>query len=398
MKKHFWKKQISILFAGTVLCSMFGAMPASAAEQPSLLILGDSISSGEGLADGEYGYYDYVAECTGSALTNLAQSGTSTEELLNLISDAANQDAIKKADIISISIGGNDLMQPAKDYFATLQKDGETMIQTAKRLAKEGDIVKIMGNLTATLRAPRQAAIANYPVIEEKLRALNPDAKIVMQTLYNPFEVSESYLQGRGSSASDIKNFNTLMTYVNNNEKQLNTAIAALETVKTAEVGEAFKGESLIYDRVLENDPHPTALGHALIAATVLDAIGDVSGKSAKLKKTLDGLDPAVAAQISAGDKKLIEKYVLSDAGEPLRGDVTLDGEISVEDAQKALIAYTEAYAGNPVDLTDAQRKAADVNGDGELSVEDAQFILIYYTENVVAGKTVSWDQIIPKQ
>ena len=503
MKKHFWEKQLSVLFAGTVLCGMLAVMPTSAADQPSLLILGDSISSGDGLAAGECGYYDYVAECTGASLTNLAKSGSSTEDLLNLIDDTANQDAIKKADIISISIGGNDLMQPTREYFDSLKQDGESIIQTLKRVAKEGDPVKLMGNLTAKLRAPRQAAIANIPVIEEKLRALNPDAKIVMQTLYNPFEVKQSYLDERGFSASDIKNYNTFMTYVNNNEKQINNAIAALETVQSAEVGAAFKSDSLIYDRVLQNDPHPTALGHALIAAVILDTIGDVSGKSAKLKATVDGLDQTVAAQISAEDKALIEKYmsdqlpaetttaaattttttaattittttqvtttvttttttpvtttttttttpatttttttttvtttqttttttrtttaattttpattstesttVTTTTSQPvtsttpaepefLRGDISGDGKVGVDDAQAALIAYTEQFAGNPVDLTAAQRKAVDVNEDGVLSVEDAQYILIFYTENNVAGKNVSWNEIIPKK
>ena len=79
-------------------------------------------------------------------------------------------------------------------------------------------------------------------------------------------------------------------------------------------------------------------------------------------------------------------------------GDISGDGKVGVDDAQAALIAYTEQFAGNPVDLTAAQRKAVDVNEDGVLSVEDAQYILIFYTENNVAGKNVSWNEIIPKK
>ena len=79
-----------------------------------------------------------------------------------------------------------------------------------------------------------------------------------------------------------------------------------------------------------------------------------------------------------------------------LRGDVNEDGVVSVQDAQLALINYTEQFAGNPISLTDAQFKAVDVTQDGVLTVEDAQYILIYYTERQVAGKEISWDELIP--
>ena len=68
-----------------------------------------------------------------------------------------------------------------------------------------------------------------------------------------------------------------------------------------------------------------------------------------------------------------------------------------MDDAQAALIAYTEQFAGNDSGLNAVQMKAADVNGDGALTVEDAQYILIYYTENTVAGKSLTWDDLLNK-
>ncbi len=81
-----------------------------------------------------------------------------------------------------------------------------------------------------------------------------------------------------------------------------------------------------------------------------------------------------------------------------VRGDVNGDGKVGVDDAQAALIAYTEQFAGNPVDLTDAQRKAVDVNEDGVLNVDDAQNILIFYTESKVAGKEITWEDLLEKK
>ena len=79
----------------------------------------------------------------------------------------------------------------------------------------------------------------------------------------------------------------------------------------------------------------------------------------------------------------------------PLRGDLTGDGDVSVEDAQLTLKAYTERIAGNDMDLTAEQIRAADIDGNGEISVEDAQWLLKYYTEKHVAKKDITWDDIL---
>ena len=76
-------------------------------------------------------------------------------------------------------------------------------------------------------------------------------------------------------------------------------------------------------------------------------------------------------------------------------GDLTGDGDISIDDAQTALKAYTEKLSGKDSGLTPGQLKAADINGDGQLSVEDVQYILIYYTENKVAGKHMTWEDVL---
>ncbi len=81
-----------------------------------------------------------------------------------------------------------------------------------------------------------------------------------------------------------------------------------------------------------------------------------------------------------------------------MRGDVNADKEVSVEDAQLVLTAYTEAtLSGNPMPLTLEQQGVADVNDDGEVDVSDAQFILIYYAETTLTGNAVTWEQITGK-
>ncbi len=72
-------------------------------------------------------------------------------------------------------------------------------------------------------------------------------------------------------------------------------------------------------------------------------------------------------------------------------GDIDGDGDITLQDAYQALVAYASASAGLEIELTGEQQAVADVDGDGEITIADAFKILIYYaTESV--GRTPSWD------
>ena len=83
------------------------------------------------------------------------------------------------------------------------------------------------------------------------------------------------------------------------------------------------------------------------------------------------------------------------------KGDVNMDGMVSVDDMLPALIDYTEyLVARNAHTLTDEQIELADVNGLSEtyrgrttkVTVEDALAILIYYTESLADSKLKDTD------
>ena len=89
-------------------------------------------------------------------------------------------------------------------------------------------------------------------------------------------------------------------------------------------------------------------------------------------------------------------EYELADYDcETALGDADGSSDVSVSDAQLTLKAYTEGVAGKDSGLTKAQKMAADINRDGKVSVEDAQLILKYYTENNVAGKNITWKDLL---
>lgn len=125
--------------------------------------------------------------------------------------------------------------------------------------------------------------------------------------------------------------------------------------------------------------------------------------RSAICNYTLNGTsyyDGTIVGVEGSTAQAYAEKYgynfaVIGSEPDVLRGDVNIDNEVSVEDAQLALKSYTEKLAGNEIDLTADQLKASDVNADGELTVEDAQYILIYYTNRTVAGLDTTWEDLI---
>lgn len=383
----------ALVLSAPVMSAWTGSS-AAADTAGGILILGDSISSGYGLQTGEAGFYDYLAGCTGKTVTNLAEAGAATADLIAVIDAAENADTIASADFICISIGGNDLLRPAQEVLSGYQQEGEGIFDTIRRVAAEGNPQRMISELTGALIQPRNAARDSYPVIEEKLRALNPDATIVMQTIYNPMEVSPEFLEAHNLSGENLENFNLLLSYVSNNEKILNKAMASLETVKIADVSAAFDGSGWLYDRVLEKDVHPNALGHALIAAVIMDAAGITQGTDAKFALTLEKQLLETYRAIPEDDLALMNRYAATST--TLFGDQDANGEISVEDAIGTLRIFVNTVAEIPLEqcATYGDLLYADVTGDGSITAEDAICILKYYVEVYVAGNLTTWYEI----
>ena len=152
-----------------VLALLFSicAPAAVAADAPlRYVVLGDSIGYGAGVLNPEEACYGrIVADTNGYDYQNHAVSGNRTDHLLAHLDHAEVTAAVKNADIISISIGGNDYLT---DNVTGLVLDA-TLCNDYSR----------MDRITAQLKE-------NFAAIIEKIRGWNPDAVILMQTLYNP--------------------------------------------------------------------------------------------------------------------------------------------------------------------------------------------------------------------
>ena len=102
------RRILAILAALTLMCTV--CMAEAPAGPLVYLALGDSISTGYGLAEGEKGFADIVAEEMGYTLINRAINGNTSVGILAQMKDPLVLADVKQADVITITCGGNDLM------------------------------------------------------------------------------------------------------------------------------------------------------------------------------------------------------------------------------------------------------------------------------------------------
>ncbi|MFD2672980.1 GDSL-type esterase/lipase family protein [Marinicrinis sediminis] len=136
-------------------------------DQYTIVTLGDSLTKGTGDATGNDGYAGMVkqglAEKEDEQYDNLeiykfAIDGYTTGQLLESVQNRTGViEAIKKADLILMTIGGNDLF--------TISEEVDPALYDARE----------------------ESALANISAIFETLQAHNPDAEVIYTGLYNPF-------------------------------------------------------------------------------------------------------------------------------------------------------------------------------------------------------------------
>lgn len=134
--------------------------------------IGDSLTKGTGDSTGD-GYVARVIENLSQQMdkpvylvNNLAINGMRTDQLIVRLDDSGYKNSIAKADIILMTIGGNDLFQIA---------------QSGGNLAEGGDL----SPEDLLKRLPE--AEPRLEAVFRKVRELNPTARIIYVGLYNAF-------------------------------------------------------------------------------------------------------------------------------------------------------------------------------------------------------------------
>ncbi|MGI2748586.1 SGNH/GDSL hydrolase family protein [Bacillus cytotoxicus] len=190
--------------------------------------LGDSLTRGVGDKEG-IGYVGRMKEDlekgdkTKVALTNLAVSGAKMADLLQQIESSGARYSIKRADLIILTIGGNDLFPGweslGKIDLETYRPDTETFQNQAKKIITE-------------------------------IRKLNADSPIFGLGLYNPFEDVE-----------DLKGSSNIVVDWNASLEKIAVSHKNVYIVPTFDLFQN-RGKELLYS----DHFHPNEIGYSYMA------------------------------------------------------------------------------------------------------------------------------------
>ena len=266
------KKIIAIVLLVVMMISVFALavsaeMLSSRSGQAvrSLVVLGDSISTGYGLEGTIYtraSYANAVAAALGlsadKGYVNYAVDGYTSEDILALAKKKSSE--VAGADLILLTCGGNDVL--GKMLGIALSVTGSTTLtQAAMAMMMSPDVyaAKLYSaeNLAVVSDALTQYR-TNLTSLVSYLRKTAPKARIVFLTQYNPLS-GVSFAPALDSYAEDVLGrLNTIMADV--------ATAGNCETVDTHAV---MVGKGLELSNIMISDIHPNAKGHAAIAEMV---------------------------------------------------------------------------------------------------------------------------------
>ena len=272
------KRVIALLLTLCLAAALLPTTALAAEGAKTYLALGDSITTGyaPGGTTVARPFADQVAAEYGYTLVNRAQDGETTASLLAKLE--AEEIDVTGADLITISIGGNDLLQALYHTVAAYAASGATgsveetlaqlMTGTADAAAWQAMSV-VLQNFAGseTVADAVAAAGVNLAAILTAVKTANPTARIILLNQYNPY----SHVEGAALEA--------LVSTVDTGVQALNTGLAAVAKAAGVTVADIYTpfaaaaenpcNANLAGASGFSIDIHPNQTGHDLIAATL---------------------------------------------------------------------------------------------------------------------------------
>ena len=390
MRKRF----LGLLGALCALMLAVGLLPVRALAAngaASYLALGDSVTSGYGLAEGERAFPDLVAQELGVDYVNAGQPGLTSAELLAQVQDPEMADALSDADIITITIGGNDLMNALYAYLAdVINNDPQLSAELGGAMTPEFVQSRLFDENGMTNRPlidrllpfieefpdspvfgeALDAFAANLTRIVETINGLNPDVVLVVANQYNPYgHLQDEDLQ----PLADVFERCALAACDA-------VGVVTAERASFADLFPAFKSAdenpcnaAVVDDLMVSLDFHPNAYGHELIAQAVVDCAPEHPGLTedwAAVVEELEALEAGAQTTVSIEGNTVVPAAVFKAiAGR----DVTVRFELS----------YDVAWLVNGVDIpTDAALAELNLHiwfNAGDVPESAAMLVIGYY-------------------
>ncbi len=233
------KKITAIVLSVVMVVCLFTVYGYAQTEKPFYLVLGDSIAYGSGISNSKEACYGkIVADTNGYDYANHAIPGHTTTNLINRLKEETVIADLKKADIISISIGGNDFLM-------------------SNLIGLMFDSI-VLGDYSEFDRIA-DGFYTNFCEIIDIINSHNSGAVILMQTLYNP---QSGYLRAPYQQGAD----------------RINAAIERYNKENPGEIVIVDVATALGDDMAnyADDEIHPSAQGNEIIANTVLDKLEEI--------------------------------------------------------------------------------------------------------------------------
>lgn len=357
------KKIIASVLCVVLLACCAAALAAcnndgETAEKTEIVYLGDSIAEGIlgasplGLRH-EYAYANVLGRRNDFEYYNHSVSGHLTKDLLALLNNDLGYDGarglilhVQEADIIHVSILGNDVLQDRKDGAFANEEDNVTMHKIIMEAAENDytGIDRVLNGYTNGEGVTTAGSVENIKNIVDRLKELNPDATIIFQAVYNPImAVDTSLIKQETRDALAAAGYDVTLDWLHELGERLITRLnGALDTVLAMEgyedafiVADAREAFNAIYDSdperatdlIYPDGIHPSNEGHAVLADLTQGILEE------------QGLANASAA---LAEYKTMRKNVLDNYFD---GIVTnIDGVKAAIDAAADCSAVTEAF------------------------------------------------------
>ena len=366
MRRKFIAAVLVIVMLACCVAVLAACNDDKAVEKTEIVYLGDSIAEGIlgasplGLRH-EYAYANVIGRRNDLTYYNHSVSGHLTKDLRAILE---NEDLdydmarglllhVSEADIIHVSILGNDLLQ--------------SMNMNAVVLEAAQDKYDIINGIAAT-------ASENIAVIVDRLKELNPDALIIFQNVYNPlsekstlvdeptratlsaeYGIEEGDLRELGSGILDRLN-GVLDNYLKDHPDAFVIADARSEFDRIFEE-DYERGKGLIYPDYI----HPSNEGHAVLADLtqgILEERGLVDGKKA-------------IAEYKTMRKNVLTNYFAESGADIAAATAAIDAAADCAAVTKAFFAATKGLtpAYNEIDSSYAQQSVRTVDRDMDFEV-----------------------------
>ena len=366
MRRKFIAAVLVIVMLACCAAVLAACNDDKAVEKTEIVYLGDSIAEGIlgasplGLRH-EYAYANVLGRRNDLTYYNHSVSGHLTKDLRAILE---NEDLdydmarglllhVSEADIIHVSILGNDLLQ--------------SMNMNAVVLEAAQDKYDIINGIAAT-------ASENIAVIVDRLKELNPDALIIFQNVYNPlsekstlvdkptratlsaeYGIEEGDLRELGSGILDRLN-GVLDNYLKDHPDAFVIADARSEFDRIFEE-DYERGKGLIYPDYI----HPSNEGHAVLADLtqgILEERGLVDGKKA-------------IAEYKTMRKNVLTNYFAESGADIAAATAAIDAAADCAAVTKAFFAATKGFtpAYNEIDSSYAQQSVRTVDRDMDFEV-----------------------------